>query len=53
MLQIVGSALASFIVRGYDFSAQFDVHGYRAGQLAGLRHGWLFGRSVVRALCKA
>ena len=45
--QAVGAALLSFIVHGSSFSAAFDAHGARSGQLPGLRRGWLFGRSVV------
>lgn len=46
-LQAVGSALVSFTIRGYGFSAQFDADGSHAGELVWLRRGWLLGRSVV------
>jgi hypothetical protein len=43
----------SFIAHGSSFSAAFDAHGSRSGQLPGLRQGWLFGRSVVSILIDA
>ena len=43
----------SFIVHGSSFSAAFDAHGARSGQLPGLRRGWLFGRSVVGIVLNA
>ena len=51
--QAVGAALVCFIVHGSSFSAAFDAHGSRSGQLPGLRQGWLFGRSVVSIVISA